>query len=381
MTMEKILIVTRNMVGDGAERVIAQLSNFFVAHGKICKIITLNDEEVFYALDSRVAVLPVGFKSSNKVLDKLLRYQKVREMVLRERPDLVLSLPEEIGIYVLLALLGTGIPVYVSERNNPWVMPDVKITRILRTCMYPFAKGLIFQTKTAMSFFPESIRRKGVVLSNPVDAQRIPAQHSGQREKLVVAAGRLSPQKNMPLLLKAFAIFSRKHPEYRLRIYGEGELREELVALAEALEIGQKVEFPGRSASLLEKMNPAAMFVLSSDYEGMPNVLLEAMCMGMPVISTDCPSGGPLELIEDGVNGLLVPVGDEKALSEAMEKLTDPVYAKELADHALKLREKLTSEAVFASWYEYLFGQAPREAFQNKPVLEDENHETQEARK
>lgn len=358
--MEKIVIITRNMVGDGAERVIAQLSNYFIAQGKQCNIITLNDDEVFYALDPRIAVLPVGEKSSNKLLDKLMRYWKVRKLVLRERPDLVLALPEEIAAYVLPALLGTGIPIYVSERNNPWVMPDVKITRFLRDHMYRFAKGVIFQTKTAMSFFPESIQRKGIVLSNPVEAQRIPEQYTGEREKVVVAAGRLSPQKNVPMLLKAFAAFSQKHPEYILRIFGEGELREELTAMTETLGIADKVEMPGRSTTLLEKMNPCGMFVLSSDYEGMPNVLLEAMCMGMPVVSTDCPSGGPLELIEDGVNGLLVPVGDDRALCAAMEKLTDPVYAKQLADNALKIKAELTSQEVFVSWYRYLFAEEPK---------------------
>ena len=359
MAREKIVIITRNMVGGGAERVIAQLANYFVSQGKNCNIITLNDDEVFYKLDPSISVLPVGEKSDSKVKDKLLRYRQVRKMVLQQKPDMVLSMPEEIGVYVLLALLGTKIPVYVSERNNPWVMPDVKVTRILRTLMYPFAKGLIFQTEMAKSFFPESIRRKGVVLSNPVDAQRIPEQHSGEREKVVVAAGRLSPQKNMPLLLKAFAAFSAKHPEYRLRIFGEGELREELTELAKSLNIAQKVEMPGRSTVLLEKMNSAAMFVLSSDYEGMPNVLLEAMCMGMPAISTDCPSGGPKELIEDGVNGLLIPVGDEAALCEAMEKMADPVFAKRMADAAYGIREELTSQEVFVSWYRYLFEEEP----------------------
>ena len=361
MAREKIVVITRNMVGAGAERVIAQLTNYFVAQGKQCAIITLNDDEVFYKLDPRISILPVGQKSSSKVLDKLLRYRQVRKMVMDQNPDLVLSMPEEIGVYVLLALLGTGIPVYVSERNNPWVMPDVKVTRILRSLMYPFAKGLIFQTEMAKSFFPEAIRRKGVVLSNPVDAQRIPGQYAGQREKIVAAAGRLSKQKNFPLLLKAFARFSSEHPEFKLRIFGEGELREDLTKQAQTLQISDKLELPGRSTALLEKMNSAAMFVLSSDYEGMPNVLLEAMCMGMPAISTDCPSGGPRELIEDGVNGLLVPVGDETALYEAMAKLTDADYAKRLADNALQIREKLTSRDIFVSWYRYLFEADPGE--------------------
>ena len=348
------------MMGAGAERVIAQLSNYFVENGKQCNIITLNDEDVFYKLDPRISILPVGRKSDNKVLDKLKRYHQVRKMVLQQKPDLVLSMPEEIGVYVLLALLGTKIPVYVSERNNPWVMPDVKVTRILRTLMYPFAKGLIFQTEMAKSFFSDDIQKKGIVLKNPVDAQRIPHQYCGQRENVIVAAGRLSRQKNMPLLLKAFSRFSPDHPEFKLRIFGEGELREELTLLADSLGIAEKVELPGRTTALLEKMNSAAMFVLSSDYEGMPNVLLEAMCMGMPAISTDCPSGGPRELIKDGVNGLLVPVGDETALYEAMEKMTDPAFAKQMGDAAYEIREELTSTEIFVSWYRYLFGGEPK---------------------
>lgn len=361
MAKDKIVIVTRNMLGGGAERVIAQISNYFVEQGKTCKIITLNKDEVFYALDPKIDIMPVGMQSENKLVDKLKRYRAVRKMVLQEKPDLVLSFPEEIAVYVILAMLGTGIPVYASERNNPWVMPDVKATRILRTLMYPFAKGIIFQTKMAMSFFPASIQRKGIVLSNPVDAQRIPEQYCGEREKVIVAAGRLFRQKNFPLLLNAFAKFAQKHPDYRLRIFGEGEVRGELTDLADSLGIGDKVELPGRSSELLEKMNSGAMFVLSSDYEGMPNVLLEAMCMGMPVISTDCPSGGPRELIEDGVNGLLVPVGDVDSLCQAMEKLTDPGYAKQVADNAYQIRGKLTSMEVFDSWYRYLFDDLPRE--------------------
>ena len=359
MTREKIIIITRNLSGGGAERVIAQLANYFVALGKTCSIITMNDGEVFYKLDPRVSILPVGAKSGNKALDKLLQYRQVRKMVLRQKPDLVLSLPEEIGVYVLLALLGTKIPVYVSERNNPWVMPDVKATRMLRKLMYPFAEGLIFQTEMAKSFFPEDIQKKGIVLKNPVDAERIPHQYCGQREKVVVSAGRLSRQKNMPLLLKAFARFSPNHPEFKLRIFGEGRLREELEALVRSLGIAENVELPGRSTALLEKMNSCAMFVLPSDYEGMPNVLLEAMCMGMPCISTDCPSGGPRELIRDGISGLLVPVGDETALYEAMKKMADPVFAKQMADAAYEIREELTSPEIFASWYRYLFGEEP----------------------
>lgn len=360
MEKQKIVIVTRNLLGGGAERVIAQLSNYFVAQGKQCRIITIDKSEVFYQLNPNIVIQAIGKKSNNKLVDKIRRYQLVRKMIQQEAPDMVLSFPEEIGIYVLLALLGTGIPVYVSERNNPWVMPDAKVTRVLRRLMYPFARGIIFQTEMAKSFFPKSIQKKGIVLSNPIEADRIPGQYVGEREKVIVAAGRLFRQKNFPLLLKAFSRFSPGHPEYKLRIYGEGYMLDTLNALCSEHNIQNKVEFPGKSNVLLEKMNSAAMFVLSSDYEGMPNVLLEAMCMGMPVISTDCPSGGPRELIADGVNGLLIPVGDELALYQAMERMADPEFAGQMADAAYKIREKLTSPEIFVNWYRYLFEEEPK---------------------
>lgn len=353
---KKIIIITRNMLGGGAERVIAQLANYFVAQGKECGIITIDEDEVFYKLDSRIIVTAIGRKSNNRVDDRVKRYAKVRKLVKQAAPDFVLSFPEEIGIYVLLALRGTGIPVYVSERNNPWVMPDSKVTRVLRTLMYPFAEGLIFQTEMAKSYFSESIQKKSVVLANPIEAGRIPQQYVGQREKVVVAAGRLFRQKNFLLLISAFAKFLEVYPEYKLRIYGEGYMLEELLILSKQLGVEKKVELPGKSSTLLEDMNSAAMFVLSSDYEGMPNVLLEAMCMGMPTISTDCPSGGPRELIEDGINGLLVPVGDENAMAEAMQKMADAAYAKHLGDNAYRIRKKLTSTDIFEGWYSYLFG-------------------------
>lgn len=355
MKSKKIIIVTRSMYAGGAERVIAQLANYFNSEGIVCKIVTIDNEKILYKLNNTIEILPIGMKSKNKLFDKISRYSILRTLIRKERPDVVLSMPEDIGIYVILALLGLNIPVFVSERNNPWVMPDKKITRLLRKFMYPFATGLVFQTEMAKSFFPSKIQDKGIVLPNPIDVSRIPKQHKGERKKVIVGAGRLDKQKNFSLLIRAFGEFSKKHPDYSLHIYGDGGLRNSLEQQIEKLDLIGKVELLGRKNDLLERMNSSAMFVLSSDYEGMPNVLLEAMCMGMPVISTDCPSGGPRELINHGVNGLLIDVGDETDLLQAMERLTDETYAEQLCKQAYLLRDKLTSQDIFSEWKAYLF--------------------------
>ena len=168
--MKKIDIITKAMTSGGAERVIAQLANYFTEQNVSCRIVTTDKREVMYPLDEKVKVVAIGKKSDNKAIDRVLRYKKIRSVIQENRPDVVLTMPEDTGIYAILALIGTGIPVYVSERNNPWVMPNVKITRFLRKLAYPFAKGIIFQTEMAKSFFSEHIQKKGVVLQNPVDA-------------------------------------------------------------------------------------------------------------------------------------------------------------------------------------------------------------------
>jgi glycosyltransferase involved in cell wall biosynthesis len=353
--MKKLAFITRNMKAGGAERVISQLANYFSQKGIQCIIVTLDKDEVFYQLDSSIKVYAIGKKSNNKYNDKFLRYKELRRYINIEKPDIVLALPEEIGIFVIPALMGTNIPVIVSERNNPWVMPWKKETRLMRKLFYPFASGFIFQTEQSASFFSERIRNKGVVLPNPLDLNRVPESWKGERRYEIVSAGRLVRQKNFSLLIKAFAKFHKTYPEYVLNIYGEGELKEDLQNLAASILPEGSFSFPGNTSELLERIRGASMFVLSSDYEGMPNVLIEAMAMGIPVISTDCPAGGPAELIENGINGLLVPVGDVDALSEAMCYLVDmKKVAAQLARNAERIKEKLDCNVTAEKWIEYL---------------------------
>ena len=355
MENKKIVIITRNMLAGGAERVIAQIANYFNDKGVECTLITTDKNSISYVLDKDISIKEIGVKSNNKIIDRIKRYKIIRKLVKEERPNCVLTMPEDTGVYVILALLGTNIPVYVSERNNPWIMPDVRITRILRKLMYPFATGIIFQTETAKSYFDNRIQNKGVVLPNPVDANRIPEPHRGQREKVIVGAGRLSKQKNFPLLINAYANFHKKHSDYSLVIYGEGYEREKLQDLIDDLKLTQNVQLAGRKTNLLELMNNASMFILTSDYEGMPNVLLEAMCMGMPVISTDCPSGGPRQLIVNNTNGILIPVADQLALENAMNKMIDKDFSNHVSGNATMIKERVISISVFEDWYTYLF--------------------------
>lgn len=352
--MKKIDIITKAMTSGGAERVIAQLANYFTEQNVSCRIVTTDKREVIYPLDEKVKVVAIGKKSDNKAIDRVLRYKKIRSVIQENKPDVVLTMPEDTGIYAILALIGTGIPVYVSERNNPWVMPNVKITRFLRKLAYPFAKGIIFQTEMAKSFFSEHIQKKGVVLQNPVDATRIPEPYTGERKKVFAAVGRLELQKNFQMLIKAFSEFHKEEKDYQLIIYGEGKERTNLEKLIKQLNLEGSVSLPGRNKDVLNAINDSAAFILSSDYEGMPNALIEAMCMGMPVISTDCPSGGPRELIRNGENGLLIDVNDVEGMEKAMKQLVIG-RGETLGKNAYLTGKKLTDPYIFEEWKNVLF--------------------------
>lgn len=353
--MKKLMIVTHKMSGGGCERVIAQLLNCFAGDGIECILATECGVPSFYDLPGSVRQVYLDFDETLRSRRIPHAYKKLRKLVKKEKPDIVLALPEKVNVWTVLFLLGTGVPVVVSERNDPHRHPENRIKRILRCLLYPFAKGFIFQTQDAADYFPKRIRSRGTVLDNPLDRSRIPAPYEGARRPVIAAAGRLHSQKNFAMLIRAFAQFYKTHHAYSLVIYGEGPERSELTRLASMLGVARSVELPGQSKTLLDEINDCAMFVLSSDYEGMPNVLIEAMACGLPCIATDCPIGGVRSLVEDGENGLLVCTGDEKRLVSAMCVVADdPELARRLGANAAKIQQRLDEAVVAAEWRRYL---------------------------
>ena len=353
--MKKIVIVTRCMHAGGAERVISQLINYGVSLYDISLIILENQYSIDYEIPKECDVIIIKNEKKSLVGKKVSGYLQVRKYVKSINPDVVLSMPEDIGIYVIAALMGTKYPVIVSERNDPQVMPYKKTTRMLRKMVYPFAKGFVFQTNLAASFFSKKIQNKSIVLSNPLELSRLPSPYLGEREKLIVGAGRLETQKNFPLLIDAFAEFYKSHNDYKLIIYGEGRLKRYLEEYALLKLPNTAFTFAGRVDNLPVCINKATVFVLSSNFEGMPNVLIEAMACGVPSISTDCPSGGSADLIVDNVNGFLTAVGDSEAITNRMKYIIENEnIVKEMSEKAVLIRERLDSNIVSKQWFEYL---------------------------
>lgn len=354
--MKSVWIVTHKMSGGGCERVIAQLLKRFCADGLSCTLVSECNVPSFYALPEAVTVIHLLDGPDMGMRQVPAAYRKLRACVRAQRPDVVLAMPEKVNVWTVLSLLGTGVPVVVSERNDPHRHPENRVKRLLRRLIYPFAAGFIFQTQQAADYFPVRIRARGIVLPNPLDGARLPEPDAGPREKTVVGAGRLHAQKNFPLLIGAFRRFYGTHPDWRLVIFGEGAERAALEQLAHALP-EDVVSLPGQTDRLAQQMRSCGMFVLSSDYEGMPNVLIEALAMGVPCIATDCPVGGCAALIADGQNGLLVPVGEEKTLYRAMCTMADDgpnALSAGPVQRAHAVRKLLDEAVVCGNWRQYL---------------------------
>lgn len=338
----KIVFVLPDMPGGGSERVVALLANEYIKRGYSVAILLFAGKQVAYPLDERIEIVIAGEPSAGNPLIQLKRLFRMRRYYKKNRGCYIFSFCVRGSIFSVLAAAGIPHSLLVSERNDPTHFSGKR----LRDWSYRKADKLILQTEDMKRCFSKDIQKKSAVIPNPV-SDNMPEPYRGERKKQVVAVGRLQPQKNHKLLLESFADFQKSYPDYELHIFGVGELEKTLKQLAEELHISNKVVFRGFSSSVQKEIWDSAMFVLSSDYEGISNSMIEALAMGVPVISTDCPAGGSRMYIKNNVNGILVPVGDKKALSEAMKKLAgNPEFAKQLSENGEKIKEQYGLEKI-----------------------------------
>lgn len=346
----KILFTIANMVGGGSERVLANLANDFVNKGHEATILMTAGNEIAYELDDRVRILSIGERTGGSIIERIKRIFAMRKAFRADKKQVIVSFGTETNMFALLAGIGLGNKIVISERNDPnqcgfaWI----------RDMIYILADNHVFQTEDAKNCFSKKIQARSVIIPNPLK-EDLPSAFDGERKKEIVAVGRLTAQKNHHLLLKAFAMFSAKQKDYTLSVFGQGELENELKKLAIELGIAETVNFKGFASDVPEQIRESAMYVLSSDYEGISNSLAEAMAIGLPVISTDCPIGGSKMCIRHGENGLLVPVRDEEALADAMLYLAEHEdKAREMGRKACEIRKNLSQERISEMWLNVL---------------------------
>ena len=353
MIFLKIALLISSLSGGGAERVTSNIANYLYNHDNNITLITMSDIRDTYEVSNSInrVYLLHDNERKNKVYNAFLRYKRLKKFVI-ENQDIdcyIVMLPK---LSFMLATLKKHMnaKLIFSERNNPKSYP------LYKRCMMKYVQkkcdGLVVQTKVIAKWYNV---KNSIIIPNAINKGVLIKKERKDIKNKIVAVGRLEKQKNYPMMIKAFSIFSKNNPNYTLEIYGQGKLENELKELSKELCIDDKVIFRGYVQNVSEKIIDAKMFVMTSNFEGMPNALIEAMCLGIPCIATDCDGGGARELINNMENGILIDKNDIKSLISSMYELTsNPKLYAIISKNVVKINKTLDYESIYEKWYKYI---------------------------
>ena len=337
----------------GAEKQSIMLANNMASRGHEVTVIAVSDYDPCFAIDERVKLEHLPDKHSS-ILRVFSRYRDVKKALIAIRPDVTVHFWFQSAYLTAFMKKGIAGKIIYSERGDPGDREYHGALGLIRKLALPRIDGFVFQSKGARNYFDSKVRRRSVIIPNPVFINAKDFQEIRERRKAIVTIGRLHPQKNQKLLIDAFAMIADRIPEYSLEIYGRGDLEPDLRDQIIKLGMEDRIYLKGDHKDVHHLIYDASLFVLSSDYEGLPNALLEAMTLGIPCISTDCRPGGAREIIEDGKNGFIVKVGDREALSERMLQL---ILERDLAESFSERARKSTRfqpKEIYDQWEKYL---------------------------
>lgn len=346
----------------GAERVVTNLANQFAAAGYEVIIATEWYGENEFQTDERVRRVHVGLRDGDEKKHRLiqfyLRVKYLKKFLKREKPDILIPFARKALYRGLMAAYFTRIPVLISIRTDPAGHYEERSDKIQIPLLFPRADGCVFQTEGARNFFAPRLQENSRIILNPINPKYIGVPEPAVRTKTVVQSGRLVDFKNQPMLIRAFVEVHKKHPDYDLKIYGGDSFdgtKEILEKIIEENQAEAYIKLMGASDSLEKELADAALFAFTSDWEGLPNALMEAMALGLPIVATDCPCGGPRTIMTHEKDGLLIPIKDQKALEDAVNRLIeDPALAARLGREARKIAERANGQAVYEQWRDYI---------------------------
>lgn len=357
--MKKILMIIPSNTSGGAERVMSQLANYFAINGVEVKFVNFDKDSNFYKIDEAVDYIKLNlqFKSTSKIKKiieapkvEMKRFIAIRRIIKDFKPDLVLPFLEMAEVLAIPNCVSLKVPFCVSLRND--YDSYFVYMKILARMFYPKAKLVVCQTDRVRKILLRSVDCNTIVISNPLDRNAYcEEEFLGVRKKIIINVGRLTQQKNQKLLIKSFSNIATEFKDYDLHIYGEGELKEELENLIESLQLKDRVFLKGVVHNAIKENNDVSLFVMSSNYEGYPNTLVEAMANGIPSISTDFNTKSARELFKNEECGWLAKVGNEYDLTEKMRQvLSNYKDAENKAKKGIYVREMLNSENICNKW-------------------------------
>lgn len=359
----RILLLVSSMHAGGAERVAATLVNAWAARGDTAILVPTYSSKgtCFYPLSDQVQLHWLADHAGTRdggLLAGVRRLHALRRLIREMAPDVVVSFLTNVNVAAVLATRGLGVPLIVCERTNPVVanVAGPMLAR-LRRLLYPLADMVTVQADATVEPFARQVPgiRRLTVIPNPLPAELsdAPLTHvdAGAGRKRLAGMGRMVPEKQFDQLIAAFAELAPTYPEWDLYLWGDGPQREALQAQVRAAGLERRIFMPGRTETPWEELARSQAFVMSSSVEGFPNVLLEAMALGLPCVTFDCPSG-PREITRDGQDALLVPLGDRAGLSDSIARLMgDASLRVDLGARAARsVRSRYALPAVLAEW-------------------------------
>ncbi len=358
----RLTLVIPSLERGGAERVMCSLANAWAEQGQEVTLLTFNREgPPAFPLHASVKRYQLGMASEPAnfavtAFRQSARIRALRRQFRKARPDVIISFIVYSNILTLIAARGLRIPVIVSERTDPGSYKIGPVWELLRRLAYRWADMLVCQTEASLEWFRKRYGMNGCVIPNPVSpapgAEHDPPTRSSDGANTVLAMGRLSHEKGFDLLLDAFSQVAGRHPEWSLKVIGDGPLRPQLIEQRDRLKLTDRISLPGPVSDPVPALRSADLFILPSRFEGFPNALCEAMSVGLPAISFDCPSG-PAEIIRDGIDGILVRPQDVGALASALDLLmTDSTLRKRLSMHAPEVLARFSLPKILLMWEE-----------------------------
>lgn len=359
-----ILFLIQSLGGGGAERVTANLANHWAEKGWTVTIVTMAGlNEDVYDLDLRVSRITLDLaRDSQSVMaglwNNLLRVAAVRRTLRQEKPDVALGIMSTASCLLALTMPMKGCVRVGTEHSFPPKAPLGRIWEKIRQKAYGRLDAVVALTSEGSTWIKSHTNAKRVpVIFNPVpfplptgDPVLRPEAVLDLTRKALLSVGRLSTPKAFDRLIRAFAQLAPEFPNWDLAIVGEGPLRPALTALSQELGLARRLHLPGRAGNIADWYQAADLFVLTSLFEGFPNVLPEAMAHGLPAVSVDCDTG-PRDIISDGIDGLLVPQNNQEALVSALRRLMgDDAVRREMGTRAEKIRDRLSLEEIAGRW-------------------------------
>lgn len=345
----------------GAERMLITLANAMAERGHDVYLASLASDTRKYGISPRVVYQFIPDCGTTKLLRIKNRYLRLKGYIEAVKPDLIINFWLQPAYLCVFMGKDVAQKTIYAERGDPLDSEYDGILSIIRSFCFKKLRGFVFQSKNAQSCFDYEVIKRSCVIPNPVFIKEDIGRIHHIRDKRIVNIGRLHEQKNQALLIDAFAMLSDEAKDYSLDIYGDGPLKAQLQAKIDQLGLSNNVFLKGTSPDIHRQIANARLFVLSSNYEGMPNALLEAMALGLPCISTDYSPGGVGEIISNGVNGLITPRGDAAALASAMRTLLkDAALGEKIGKCAREVRIKFAPQNIYDEWENFFYRMAVR---------------------